>query len=160
MTVSDDGTLERRDEGDGWVGNFNFLDQLLWNQGNGNPITIVDLSNPISGAGAQIQADVFGPFTATIFAYSGNTLLGSFSEDGVSNTNGDGSAIFIGVLDTSAEITSIAFSVSDVNGSNNFAIDTLELVDSTTSIPEPASLLLASSALVGLALISQKRSSK
>jgi hypothetical protein len=158
MTVSDGGTLERRDQGSGWAGNFTNFDQLLWNQDNGNPITVVDLSAPIGGAGAQIQSDVYGSFTATISAYNGSTLLGSFTENGVSTGAGDGSAIFIGLVDTSAEITSVGFSVSDANGLNNFAIDTLYLNDSsTTSTPEPASLLLAGSALMGLSLFSRKR---
>ncbi len=51
-TVSDLGTLERRDEGSGWIGIFNIGDHLLWNQDNGNVIDI-HFDTPISLGGPK-----------------------------------------------------------------------------------------------------------
>jgi hypothetical protein len=114
----------------------------------------ISFSNPISGAGAQIQADYFGSFTATITAYgAGSTFLESFIESGDSTSNGDGSAIFLGVLDSTADIYSIQYSVVSVTGNNDFAINTLSLLDTngTPSVPEPSTMLLVASGLAGLA---------
>src|SRR5579884_300981 len=50
----------------------------LGNGGNG-PLTL-QFGKPVSGAGAMIQADAPGQFTAQIDAYNGTQLLGSFTE--------------------------------------------------------------------------------
>jgi hypothetical protein len=125
------GAFERRDEGDGWGGNFASGSKLLWNLGNG-PDTIT-FGTPVYGAGAQIQADFFGAFTAVISAYgAGNVLLGSESFNGVSGNTG--SAIFAG-LDSTTPIYSIVFSLSSASYlPTDFAINTLDL--NTTSVPD------------------------
>src|SRR5262249_12804982 len=60
------GPFERRDQGNGWSGNFNNGEQLLWNQGNGPTLTIDLGSNGAMSGGANIQADFFGAFTAKL----------------------------------------------------------------------------------------------
>jgi hypothetical protein len=107
-------------------------DTLIWasNTGNGGngPLTL-SFSTPVSGAGASIQANAPGQFTAQIQAFNGSTSLGSFTEK--SDTNGD--AIYIGVLDqTGANITKVVFSITscgplDSSGCTDFAIDTADL---------------------------------
>jgi hypothetical protein len=73
------------------------------------PLTI-SFNTPVQEAGAQIQDTTIGDhFTAEILAYSGNTLLGSFTENGFSGDVGDNSDIFLGVQSTTANITSIVF---------------------------------------------------
>ena len=120
------GPFERRDQNNGWNGNFAPGDELIWTAFTVGPMTI-EFDSLVSGAGAQIQANVFGNFTATIEAFdSGGMSLGSFNVDGVSNSNGDNSAIFIGVLSDSAEIKSISFDVS--SGTGDFAINQMDLV--------------------------------
>jgi len=124
-----------------WIGSgFTAQDSLLWtsdagNGGNG-PITLT-FGSGLSGAGAMIQADAPGSFTAQITAYNGANTLQTYT------VNGSG-AIYIGVLDmTGPNITSVAFSLTACsNGCNlaDFAIDTVSLTLPSGAIitPSPA----------------------
>lgn len=132
-------------------------DAMLWafdnvaNTGTG-PVT---LSFPTGfGAGAAIQADVLGAFTAQIQLFDGSTSLGTFTE---TSTNGD--AIFIGALDTTAEVTKAVFSLTAApsgNGLAGFAIDTLYLQDSVVT-PEPGSIFMLVGGLAAISLKLRRR---
>jgi hypothetical protein len=150
VTTGDPTGLLRADEGGVvWLGNFTIGDHLLTNnQSNYFPLTLA-FGSPIFGAGTNIQLDAGGPFTATIEAFAGNKSLGMFTEDGVSNQNEDGSAIFIGVKDTTAEITSIVLGIANPPAvSSDFAINSLEINKSAGSVPEPSSFLTSLSGLL------------
>ncbi len=131
-----------------WNGNFAPNDWLIWNQdvsnftGNAGPIGVV-FNTPVSAAGAQIQADTFGAFTATVCDQRGTC----FSEAGNSNSNSDGSAIFIGIANDPG-ISFLTFTVVDINGNNDEAIDTVYFSGSSTT-PEPGSILLLATGLIG-----------
>jgi hypothetical protein len=147
-----------------WNGNFNPGDSLIWNQdvnnftGNAGAIGVLFLGHDVSAGGAQIQADLFGAFTATVNAFDINgNLIDSFSEAGNSNSNGDGSAIFIGISELGvADIHFLTFTVVDVNGNNDEAIDTT-FFNSGISTPEPGSFLLLGSGLLGLVAYGRRR---
>jgi hypothetical protein len=146
-TVSTDDLsgLLRADEGRSWTGNFTIGDHLINNNGFSEFALTVNFAAPISGAGAQIQLDNSGPFTATLEAFAGNTSLGLFTENGQSSTAEDGSAIFLGVIDTIAEITSIVFGIENPPPfRGDFAINTLSL----NTVPEPSSIVLTMIAIL------------
>lgn len=125
-----------------WTGaGFAAGDTLIWtsdaaNGGNG-PLALT-FAHGISGAGALIQADGPGPFTARIQAFNGTTLLGSFTV--ASNSNGD--ATYIGVSDQIApNITGVTFSLTNCNGRcTDFAVGTVAIA-SGPSFPLNLSLV-------------------
>ncbi|GIV16097.1 MAG: hypothetical protein KatS3mg022_1532 [Armatimonadota bacterium] len=152
LTVSKptSGSFERLDQGSGWWGNFAQGDHLLWTLYEVGPM-VIEFASPVIGAGAQIQRNWYGAFTGTIMAYdAANNLLGSFSLAGLSNGNSDNSAIFLGVLDSSAVIKKVVFDVDNTTG--DFAINRLDLVTQGGApvIPEPGTMLLMS--IGGLAI--------
>jgi hypothetical protein len=123
-----------------WTGNgFTAGHTLLWtsdagNGGNG-PLTLT-FAQGVSGAGAFIQADGPGSFTAQIQAYNGATLLGSFTV--ASGAQGD--ATYIGVTDqTGSNITSVTFSLTSCGVCTDFGVDTVAIA-SGHSFPLTVSL--------------------
>ena len=140
----------------GAFANNDFLD-WSFNNGTSNGIGPVTFTFPSGfGAGAAIQPDSPGQFTARIDLFNGGTLLGFVTE--TSDLAGD--ALYIGGLDTTgANVTKAVFSLTAVgsnpnNETNNlgdFAVDTLSLVNPVvTGIPEPGTFFLLGGALMGL----------
>ncbi|HZU44981.1 MAG TPA: PEP-CTERM sorting domain-containing protein [Terriglobales bacterium] len=154
-------------EGNNWFGNFAINDFVLWTNTDPNlpgqgPLTLA-LSKGVSQIGAQIQADFYGAFTAQIQAFSGNTLLGTFSESGNSTSDEDNSAIYLGIKDLSgANITSIVISLTDcAQNCTDFGINQLSLsTGQVGQVPEPGSLMLLGSGLLGLGGFARRRFSK
>jgi hypothetical protein len=129
-----------------WSGNFNEGDGVLYTDGSSGPISIL-FDSPIRGIGAQIQ-ERFGigkqggaGFLGRIKAFDDNHSelvpppLDSSSTPGelhgISNSDDNGSAIFLGLLASSADIWSVDFSTDwlDQNDSaGDFAINTLSLI--------------------------------
>ena len=140
-----------------WNGTgFTAGDTLLWSvnayTGGNGPITLAFASG-IAGAGALIQSDVPGQFTASIQAFNGSTSLGTFTEQ----SDAAGDAIYLGVLDsTGANITSVVYSLSACAA--NCADFALDAVDLATGGAAPNFSLSASPNAISVAQGSSGRS--
>lgn len=129
---------------------------LSTGQGTG-PLTFGFLT-PVSGAGVQIQRNLYGTFIAQISAFDslGNPLQANsfdYQASGFSSSTGD-PALFLGVSSSSANIAKIEIQVLQAAGitSTAFVIDSLQLVNpSVAAVPEPETyaMLLAGIGVMG-----------
>ena len=152
--ITDGNGFERRDQwSGGWAGNFTQDDRLLWTKSPG--VTTIRFASYVQAVGANIQDDFFGPFTATIEAFDGfGVSMGSFQVNGNSNSNNDGSAIFVGVASNAFNIAKITYQVQGASGAlDDFAINEVAM---NACVPEPGTI--AALGLGAIALIRRKRS--
>jgi hypothetical protein len=142
--------MQIRQQGNSWAGNFTQGDYVLLDETSGGLLSI-SFNTPVSAAGANIQANLYGSFNASISAYdSSNNLLGSFTESGNSTSS---SAIFLGVSSSINNISKLEYGIPS-NESAGFGINQLGIrANPSTNVPEPGDLaLLLSGGLSGLAL--------
>lgn len=155
VTKDGPGLLYVAVQGAGFSGNFGAGDVVLTTGGVQSGPIVLDFNSPVRGAGAQIQASYYGSFEGEVTAYdAANALLGSFRLAGVSNANGDGSAIFIGILSNSTDISRVVFNVPVAStNAERFAIGaTLVQVDAA-EVPEAGSLAMLGVGLVFVGVI-------
>jgi len=136
-------------QGNGWNGNFPTGMGLVYNGASfGNTPTgiVATFDTGLYAAGAYIQSNFYGPFTATVTLFDSSFLsLGSFTAGGYSNGN-PGTGLFIGGVDN-VPFWAIQFDVIDQFGQEDFAIGQMNI----NTTPEPGTLVLFGTSALGLA---------
>jgi hypothetical protein len=161
FTVAVGNTIFRADQGNGFDGDFAPGTELLVTfTGDGTPGTgplTINFATGVGefGIGAQNNAVGTGLFTFSVF--NNATLLGTFTQPG------NGFISFLGARATDGDvITRVTISGSstdtDPNAQNNFAVAPLTFgAAAPAAIPEPTTMLLLSTGLVGVAAKARKR---
>jgi hypothetical protein len=148
-------------DGAAFVGNFTPGEILLDTAFSDGPV-VITFANAIRGIGFNIQHMNLGAFTGQIDFYgAGDVLFGSVAQNGNSNFNNDGSAVFLGGTSSARDITRIDVSVGLLSGGSGFTINQASLLTTNAAtpgeIPEPATVTLVSAALGGLIWLRRRR---
>lgn len=124
----------------------------LFDANNFNPLSGIfslTFATAIRAAGAQVQALAFGGFTGTISAFDAtNGLLGSFNVSGINGGNGNGSAVFAGIISDAINISRIEFAGFGEGAAINQV---------SANVPEPPMLLLLLGPLAFLVATRRRR---
>ena len=136
--------LQSSDQNTGWAGSFAPGDAVLYTAAPGEgPITI-RFKAPVQGVGAQVESGQYGAYTGKIEAFDFSGLsLGSYSMAGVSDSRADNSAVFVGLMSSSANISRVEFSVT-TDRTGDLAMNQLSVVSEpiVSIVPEPGTVAL------------------
>ena len=140
-------------------GDFTPGDHLITtNDQSNNPNFIVLQQGLFVAAGAQIEADAQGPFTARITAFNAlGDVLASFTAAGSANPTGPGTgfAPFLGIVSLdNTPFARVGFDITAATGDSAFfAINTISL----KQVPEPSTFAIGAAGMFGLVFLARRR---
>jgi hypothetical protein len=149
-------------QGNPWNGNFAPGDHLV-GTGDVTPFAPIEITfaTPVRGVGAQMGFDIIAApgspyyFTEVLTLYdSAHNQIGQFVAAGVMDTANDNSAVFIGALDSTADIKYAEFNA--LPEGPGFAINRLDFV-TAAAVPEPDSLALLAASALGFGALGRRK---
>jgi hypothetical protein len=153
-------------QGTSWNGNFPANMGLIYNgsQFENTPTGItVTFDSGAYGAGAYIQSNIWGAYTATVELFDSSFQpIGSYTAGGVA-TGGGGPpvALFIGMLDSNPDVYAAEFWAWGTGPVEpDFSIGTLGIRTEpyVPGVPEPVTFLLLGPALIGMGMLKRRLS--
>lgn len=165
VTVADDVGFSRLTEGSSWIGNFTIGDAVLWTSVDGSdaltsPTLLLSFAQPVYGLGARIQPNYYGPFSATLELFSGSLSVGMFALAGSSTDAEDGSAPYLGAVDSLPSITAARFTLTappqdctDLLFNCGFALGRVDLL----VVGEPPTLAVVVAALLAVGVLRRRQ---
>jgi hypothetical protein len=165
--ASSQGSLLRRDEGTDFTGDFAIGDHLITEDDSLSDSFLVGFdSATVRGFGMQIEPNLLtGAWNGGIDIYnSANVKIGTVLISGNKTGAEDDSAPFYGIVSSNADISFVniwidqSYNPSLPAKAGDIAINTMDVL---AAVPEPSSMALAATALMGLAGFSfRKRSAR
>lgn len=152
-SISDGAGFTRLTEGTDWFGNFSVGDKVLYTGDTNSPFSAssaftVNLNTAVGGLGLQITSNFYGAFSASLELFNNSTSLGVFSVSGTMDGSESGNAPFLGAESDTLNITSAVFTLTSNTGAG-LGVNRLLTANATTSVPEPVTLSIFGSGLVG-----------
>lgn len=152
--ASSEGVLCRSDEGTSHIGDFAIGDHLLTECDSlSDSFTVGFDSQTVRGFGMQVEPELAtGPWSGGIDLFnSAATLIGTVPISGDRTNAENNSAPFYGIVSTNGDIAFADFWIDQSSNPNlppkagDIAINTMDVL-----VPEPSSLALAATVLMGL----------
>ena len=122
--------------------------------GEGYTLTTVTgtFSDSVTAFGLEMEPDTFSVFPMTLQLSDGSLLT--------QEVQGDSGALFFGWTAGSISSMTLFISPNQAGGTTDFAFGEMVKSESTSTVPEPATMLLLGSGLIGMAAFARRKFKK